>query len=64
MGSRVDRVNETVKLKAGKKKYPTERSVAEILKNCRVFPCPEVVSRGAVMQCYICNSNGRNFQVT
>lgn len=34
MGSRVDRVNETEQLKAGKKKHPTARSVVQILKNC------------------------------
>lgn len=64
MGSRVDWVNETAQLKAGKKKPPTARSVARILKNCRVFPCPGVLSHGAVMQCYIYNSNRRIFQVT
>lgn len=32
MGRRVDRVNETAQLKAGKK-HPTARSVAQILKN-------------------------------
>lgn len=49
MGSRVDRVKEAVQLKVEKKKHPTARSVAQILKNCRVFPCPEVLSHGAVI---------------
>lgn len=64
MGSRMDRVNETEQLKAEEKKHPRIKVSGKIVEKIRGYSCPEALNHGAVIQCYICNANGRIFQVT